>query len=147
MLSNFKIGQKVKMVVPSIDGQTNKVFKGFVVTAVKESTSKTVELSYNKKPFYELFFHLDGSVKKATDSTLNCHIIDEKAKTLDIQVGVNPLTKEPIMESKTLGPEGKDIFKEIKDQYQSYVSKRKAESERKKSERKSKQASASGSVE
>lgn len=125
----FKIGQKVKIVVPTLDHASNKVFKGFVVTAVKESTSKSVELSYNKKAFYELFFHLDGQVKKANDSTLDCFIVDDKETSYKIKLS------DGVEEVRELGKEHKNIFTEITDQYNAYVGKRKAESDKRKTAR------------
>ena len=73
---SFKLGQKVKLVVTR-ENDEPAIFEGFVVDEISDMT-KNVSVRKDKKVLLELNFWLNGGGKRRMDSTVSCHIVDEK---------------------------------------------------------------------
>lgn len=99
----FKIGQKVKVILDRPNHEQVTIFENFVVDQVNMN-SRNLTLKVGDKVFLHVFFWLNGQSKKTQDSTPVGFIVDESVE----------------VEGKVL----KNIFTEIKDQYETYTTAR-----------------------
>lgn len=107
----FKVGQKVKVFLDRPKDQIGVIFENFEIEHVNMN-SKNVQIKQEKKSFLHVFFWLDGQSKKNQDSTPVGFLVDESVH----------------LEGKVL----KNIYAEIKDQYDNYKqSRQKLAAERK----------------
>lgn len=113
----FKLNQKVKLIIPR-ENDTPAIFEGYQIGEINEM-SKNITIKKDGKPFHSIYFWFDGTAKKRQDSTLDCKIV-----ALDVAVEGDVL---------------KDAEKEIKRQYDIYVSRRQEESKRRKIDRETKE--------
>lgn len=96
----FKVGQKVKVILDRPNHDHVAIFENFEVDQVNMN-SRNVTLRLGDKVFLHVFFWLNGQSKKTQDSTPVGFIVDESVN----------------IEGKVL----KNIFTEIKDQYETYT--------------------------
>lgn len=129
---SFKLGQKVKLVVTR-ENDEPAIFEGFVVDEISDMT-KNISVRKDKKVLLELNFWLNGGGKRRMDSTVSCHIVDEK-ELVTKKVIIDGVETE-VPHGKTL----KNIYAEIKRQYDFYVSRRQTEATSRKDLRVKKQA-------
>lgn len=99
----LKAGQKVKLILDRPNQEQVAIFENFVVDHVN-SNAKNITIKLGDKQFLHVFFWLNGRSKKTQDSTPVGFIVDESSH----------------VEGKVL----KNVFTEIKDQYENYTSAR-----------------------
>jgi len=99
----FKVGQKLKLILDRPNQDQVAIFENFIVDHVN-SNSKNITIKLGDRQFLHVFFWLNGQSKKTQDSTPVGFIVDESVH----------------IEGKTL----KNVFSEIKDQYETYTSAR-----------------------